>query len=349
LTVKGNYFFPAASRYVPAEIAISSLGLLTVTGPDGAVLAEEPVRLVRISARLGMLARRFEFKNGARFETNDNDGVDAMLHDAGHGRLQGWIDRIERSFKWVAVAVGVAVLSIYLFIAFGIPVTALWLANETPPWMETMVAQQSLSAMDRIMLSPTKLKPAEQAKASALFARMAKEGKRDPKSYHLLFRDGKHVGPNAFSLPDGTVVMTDQLYPLVKRDDELEGVFGHEIAHTDRHHSMQALYQAAIVPAAIALMTGDVTQIGQMATLLPGILIQSAYSRTSEQQADDDSAAMMRHIGADPAALGDLLERMEQKVCGKGGCKMPSWLGDHPDTDARAAKLRSERLPKSKP
>jgi Zn-dependent protease with chaperone function len=126
-------------------------------------------------------------------------------------------------------------------------------------------------------------------------------------------------------------------------DDEAQGVFAHEMSHIDRVHSLQRLYQAAIVPAAIAFVTGDISQITQLATLLPGILVQAAYSRYSrdlEQQADDDAAAVLKRLGGDPAHLADLLDRMEKTLCGKQGCSS-GWLGDHPETDFRALRLRN--------
>ena len=49
------------------------------------------------------------------------------------------------------------------------------------------------------------------------------------------------------------------------------------------------------------------------AAILPGVLLQSAYSRTFEQQADDDAAALLRRHGEDPGQLADLLERMERE------------------------------------
>ena len=309
---------------------------------SGELLAQIPIKSLRVSPRLGRLTRRFEFPDGARFETFDNDGADALLRAGRRPRRGNLIDRLESSFKWVGVAFVAALLSVYLFVTYGIPAAALSLAEATPRSVSVLISDQTLAAMDRVALSPTHLRLADQNRARALFFKISKQGKMGVSAYRVLFRDGGRIGPNAFSLPDGRVILTDQLYGMVKSDDELEGVFGHEIAHADRRHALQSVYQASLVPAAIALMTGDVTQAGQMATILPGILLQSAYSRGMEQQADDDSAAMMRRIGGDPAALGNLLVRMESKICGRTGC-MPSWLGDHPETAMRASRLRSER------
>ena len=76
-----------------------------------------------------------------------------------------------------------------------------------------------------------------------------------------------------------------------------------------------------------------------MATILPGILMQSAYSRGLEQEADDDAASILRRIGADPARLADMLERLQREACGEEQCA-PSWIGTHPETASRAARLR---------
>jgi predicted Zn-dependent protease len=78
-----------------------------------------------------------------------------------------------------------------------------------------------------------------------------------------------------------------------------------------------------------------------MSVILPGILVQSAYSREFEQQADDDGAALLRRIGGHPARMADLLQRIDAKICGKDGCG-PGWLGSHPQTAVRVEHLRAE-------
>jgi Zn-dependent protease with chaperone function len=214
-----------------------------------------------------------------------------------------------------------------------------WLARHTPPSIAVYTARQTLDAMDKIALNASKTPHGVQQRYLKLFAMIASQAPRGQSGYRLVFRDAPAIGPNAFALPDGTVILTDQMIPLVKRDAEIEGVFAHELSHVDRAHGLQRIYQASLVPAAIAFITGDASQLGQFAAILPGILLQSAYSRAFEQQADDDAAALLRRMGQTPAPLADLLERMEKKVCGHGGCG-PNWLGSHPATDLRAQRLR---------
>jgi Zn-dependent protease with chaperone function len=339
--VSGTFFPGHTSRAVPAHASLSDNAMLTITDVNGAILVVIPFRKVRVTTRLGKVYRCLEFPAGGHFETSDNDGIDAMLRAAGLMRRGALIDRLESSLRWVAVSVLIAGISIALMIEFGFPMAAAWLAQATPRPALTAMSTQTLKTMDELSLSPSHLSDKDKQKANALFARVAAVGAGGRSGYHLIFRSSRSAGPNAFSLPDGTIILTDQLYELVKRDDELEGVFGHEIAHVDHRHVLQTVYEDSLIPVAIALMTGDASQFGQIAAVLPLMLIQSSYSRDFEQQADDESARMMERIGADPSALGDLLERMDKKLCGKEGCA-PGWLGSHPATEERAVRLREE-------
>ena len=341
MIVTGTFFPTNSSRAVPARATVDGR-LLRISDESGAILAEVAVRKVRASSRLGNLMRRIELPDKSRFETQDNDGIDALLREGGRLFSGSLLHGLESSLKWVVAAVVIAAISVFAMIRYGFPAGADWLAQRTPGAVAVTVSNQTLDTLDKFLLSPSHMSAADKAKVTRLFDRVAAQTPRGPWHYQLLFRSSPRVGPNAFALPDGTVVMTDELYPLVKKDDELEGVFGHEMAHVYRRHGLQMVYEGSLLPATLALITGDASQFGQIATVLPTMLVESSYSRGFEQQADDDSARTMKRIGADPAALGELLTRMDKEVCGKhGGCG-PSWLGSHPETAARAARLRDE-------
>ncbi|MDE2181636.1 MAG: M48 family metallopeptidase [Alphaproteobacteria bacterium] len=339
--VDGRYFFPHSARFVTARATLEDDGVLKITGEDNAPLAEVRIRAVQVSSRLANIARRLTLPDGACFETYDNDGVDDLLREARRFGADSWVDRLERSWKSVVVSVALAGLAGYAFVAFGIPAIAAKLAQDTPPAVSQLLAEQTMAALDRTYLKPSTLSAADRAKAEALFKRVAANEPRGPGGYHLVFRDGGVLAANAFALPDGRVVMTDELWHLVRNDEEIEGVFAHEMSHVNHAHGLTRVYEASLVPAAIAVVTGDLSQVSQLAVILPGILAQSAYSREFEQQADDDAAATMMRIGARPARLAAFLERLEAKTCGKGGCG-PSWLGSHPRTAIRADRLRAE-------
>jgi Zn-dependent protease with chaperone function len=338
LGATGHYFPPGSARFSDATLGASDDGkTLTVRALDGAALSEAPRRKIQATSRLGGVKRRLDFPDGGRFETADDDSVDALFRQG-----SGVLHRLEQSWRVVLVSVLVAAAAAAWCAIYGVPIAAHWLALRTPPRVATYITRQTMDILEGPVLEPTGLKPAERRRFQTLFARVAARQPRGTKAYRLLLRNSPAVGPNAFALPDGTIVLTDQLAAMVAKDAEIEGVFAHEMAHVNRAHTLQQVYQASLVPAIIAFVTGDATQVGHFAAILPGILLQSAYSRQFEQESDDDAARIVRGMGGDPGALGDLLVRMEKTLCGRKGCG-PSWLGDHPATAERAARLRGAR------
>jgi len=340
--LEGRYFYPNAAHFEAARAEAASGRILRITDEHGQVLAEVAAKDVSATARLARLVRRFDLPGGAHFETMDNDGADALLHEIGKRALGTVTDRLERAWPFVILSLLVTLFAGYYFLVQAVPAASEWLALRTPPAVAHIMSEQTLSALDRFALGPTTLKPADQAKATALFMQVAAHARGGAGAYRLVFRGDRGVGPNAFALPDGTIVMTDSLWPLVKNDAEIQGVFAHEMSHVDHAHGLQRIYAASLFPAALALITGDVSNVSQMAAILPGIIAQSAYSRAFEQQADDDGAATLRRMGLKPSHMADLLQRIEQMMCKKKDMCGTSWIGDHPETSSRVARLRQE-------
>jgi Zn-dependent protease with chaperone function len=331
-----GFYFPAGSARASESIALLSPDgktLTILTGGDR-VLAEAPLHRLAASSRLGKLRRKLEFPDGAIFETPDNDAVDALLKGG-----SGLLHRLEKSWRLALASLLVIVLGATGFLVYGVPVAARWLARATPPSMSRLMTNETLAVMNKGLLRPTDLPSARQQEIGARFRQIAQWEEKRNLHYRLLLRDAPRIGPNAFALPDGRIVMTDQLIAMARNDAEIDGVFAHEMAHVNHAHGLQSVYRASLIPAALAFITGDASQFGQIAAILPGVLVQSAYSRGFEQQADDDAATLLRRHGEDPGRLADLLERMDRKLCGQDGCG-PSWLGSHPATKARAARLR---------
>jgi Zn-dependent protease with chaperone function len=331
--LSGLYFSPGSARCTEAVAGLSPDGGSLRIVANGALLAQVAARDIKISSRLGALSRKLELPGGGLFETPDNDGVDALLK----GR-SGVLARLERSWRLALAALTVVAAGAAWFAYYGVPAGAHWLALNTPLAVARLVTNETLSVLDNRVLLPTGLSAARQADIRARFQRVAGWQPRGHR-YMVLFRNAPSIGANAFALPDGRVVVTDRLVEMFRDGQELDGVFAHEMSHVNRAHGLQSVYQASLVPAAIAFVTGDASQAGHIAAILPGVLLQSAYSRGFEQQADDDANLELRAHGEGPGRLAGLLERLDHAACGKAGC-LPSWLGSHPETGARALRLR---------
>ena len=132
-------------------------------------------------------------------------------------------------------------------------------------------------------------------------------------------RPRTRLGPNAFALPGGAIVVTDEMLQLLAgRDDVLLGVLGHELGHVRRRHGMRLLVQATLIGTAASIAWGDFSAVLAAA---PALLGQSAYSRDFEREADDDAIALLRANGLSPAVMAELFERLAARRAAPGGAE----------------------------
>lgn len=313
---------------------------------DGARLetAAGPVVLdaatLTVSSRLGSVPRRIGLPDGRVFETADNDGVDRLFaHHPPHvrtARLAGW----ERVRLRLAV---VAVVCIAIFVAivrWGLPAAADAAAMIVPYDLEDRVARGTLDALDLAVLEPSSA-PADRAQAAqAIFRHLVDQAGLPGERFRLEFRHGGLVGANAFALPGGRIIATDELLALAS-DAALAGVLAHEIGHVVERHGLKRIFRAAGLAAVVALLTGDVSGILEDSAGIPALLLDLSYSRRFEREADDYAVALMRQAGYDPRALAEFLEQIAGD-CG-AGCEAPAWLSTHPLSAERAERLRGAR------
>jgi Zn-dependent protease with chaperone function len=147
----------------------------------------------------------------------------------------------------------------------------------------------------------------------------------------LLFFDAPRIGPNAFALPGGTVIITDQLVKLSQSPDEVAGVLAHEIGHIEHRHSLRLIYQALGISFFISMVSGDpgsmIDSVIQQASALQTL----SNSRDFEREADHDSVVLMQKIGRNSLAMLALLDR----IVPKGSQGDVSFLSTHPGLQER--------------
>jgi Zn-dependent protease with chaperone function len=127
-------------------------------------------------------------------------------------------------------------------------------------------------------------------------------------------RSGLARSTDAFALPSGTLVVTDELAALVTdelaalvTDDEVVAVLGHELGHVERRHVPRQFSQSSVVGLVTGWLFGDIS--GVLAGL-PAALLDANYSRAFEAEADHYAAAMLLDNGTSPALLATALEKI---------------------------------------
>jgi Zn-dependent protease with chaperone function len=208
------------------------------------------------------------------------------------------------------------------------------------------MGDSTLGALDRYILEPSKLDATRQQELSDAFARL-KPASEAQMQYHIVFRSAPEVGPNAFALPDGTIVMLDELVELTKDDNEIIAVLAHERGHVERRHAMRMVLQSSVVGLVLVWYVGDVSSL--LATA-PAIIMQAKYSRDMEREADVYAEQTMLANGLSPCLLGTVLDKMEAAYLAKVKDKHPEadaakdneamdYLSSHPATKERMSQM----------
>jgi Zn-dependent protease with chaperone function len=312
-------------------------------GPDGVEVVgsdwnrHEPLSGLQVSEPVGGAPRTLTFADGSYCEVAQGRALDALLAAVGHSDHA--VVRWQNSWR-VALA-GVAFMIVVLLAGYrwGLP----WLAERTapmiPPDAVSYMSRQVLKTLDGNMLAPSAL-PVERQQALAEGLRSIAAGDPELANCHLLFRSAPKAGPNAFALPDGEVVLFDELVALADTDEEVLGVLAHELAHVKFRHGLRQVIQSSVVAAVAASYFGD---ISSLLSGLTAVLLESKYSRGFELEADAYGATLMRRNGRSAAGLASMLEKMERRHEAKspGAQSRADWLSSHPETAERIQRLRA--------
>jgi Zn-dependent protease with chaperone function len=328
--IAGRYFDGKSSAPLEATLEFGADGTVRVHGLTQRVAA--PLADITISDRVGNIVRRISFADGGVFETADNDAVDRARDAAGLGRGMGVVHWLESRWQIALGSLAAVALISFAFIQWGVPAIANWAAQVLPPAMDSAIGEGSLDVLDRVAFAPSKLSDPRQHQLEARFNAMTAP-LNDGHQYQLALRDGgRGIGANAFALPSGIVVMTDQLVDASKSDDELVAVLAHEIGHVRGRHALRQLLNAAGVTAMAAALLGDVSSISGVLASAPA-LIQARNSREFETEADNFSRQWLRTHGIAESNFDAILCRIA------GGDKDPGtfdFMSSHPATSQRA-------------
>lgn len=338
--VHANYFDGKSARASRVQVSLSGDSLIL---EGEGVNRRDPLDSLHVSEPMGAAPRFIKFSDGAHCEVHDHASLAALLKAGGH--RDGLVVQLQNRWRWALAAMVITLAFIAAGYRWGLPAISEWIAFKLPEKTLSQMGRSTLAFLDEGIFSPSVLPPTRQQTLRTTFE--ALEVPDGTKSEHeILFRNGRAIGANALALPDGTIVVTDQLVKLAKNDQEIIAVLAHELGHLNRRHSLRMLIQSSIVAFAVAWYLGDVSNV---AAGLPTLLLQARYSRDHEREADAYAANMLKANGISPGRLADILGRMEQAHTGKAeeeGAKHSDSLGDymssHPATRERIKLLEQD-------
>ncbi len=334
--LQAHYFDGKRALRHPVSVLFAG-GRVKVIGRD--VDGDFDADRVRASQRIGNTPRWLYLPDGGACVTADNDLVDRFARETGFAR---GLHALESRPVYAALAVALVVFALWLLIDRGVPLAVEHIARQIPLAAETALGEQTLAGMDRYVLRASRVPPARQAALRAQFDRMARSG-GETAPRRLEFRASPAIGPNAFALPAGIVVVTDELVRLAGDDREILAVLAHELGHVHHRHTMRRLLEGSATALIIAGVTGDISATTSLAASAPALLLQTKYSRDNEREADRYAVEVLRRTGVEPRHFVAILQKVERESS-KGGT-LPGFLSSHPSTKEREALAREAAAP----
>lgn len=309
MALQGIWFDGKTSASQSVELQIDGAGEICVISlQDQSILVRASFSAVGVSSRVGNTPRFLYFPNGEKFETRQHDLVDQWLLEQRPSVWHSLAHQLETHTYFVALTVVLVVAFTWAMAVYGLPAASRYVAYHLPPNVMNRAATETLQVLDKTQLKPTKLDEQTRAQLLKHFAPALAQNK----DLHIkvIFRGGGNIGANAFALPDGTVLFTDEIVRLAKNNDELLAVLAHEIGHVKYRHSLRALIQGSVISFGIAMLTGDLSAASNLLATLPVVITNMSYSRDFEREADNNSLVFLDANHIERHYFVDLMERL---------------------------------------
>lgn len=312
IVIRGFFYNGQSSVQVPARCCIYDSGAIRIEELEGeGLLAGLKSFGIQVSPRLANTPRYLYLPNKGKFETEENDAVDALLKRFHRRPWLHIVHFLESRKRWILTCFLAMVLMIWLMGRYGVPLAAKVIAGHLPKKVTEMAGQRTMDSLDRSLLKESQLDAAVVERLMSHFRPVIEEYRE--LDIRIYFRNAKTLGANAFALPDGTVVFTDEMVKLSAHDDELLSVLAHEIGHVVYRHGMRTLIQNSLFTFVLLAITGDVSGSSELFLGLPVMLTKLSYSRGFEREADDFALSYLNRHGIAPFHFANLMHRVQKK------------------------------------
>jgi Zn-dependent protease with chaperone function len=288
--------------------------------------------------------RQILLPDGGVLSFGDAAGFDAWA--LASGRRDSLVVRWQQSWRLAALSLLLLVAGLAAGYRWGLPWAVDVAVDALPHTVERSIGGHVMARLEGDWLQPSRLGPEVQQAWRERWAGMIERARAAgaatvPDHVQIHIRDGgKRLGPNAFALPGGDIVITDALLNLLADEpDAVATVLAHELGHVHHRHGLRLMLKASAVGIVASVVVGDFSALLAAA---PALLASNGYSRDSEREADVYARALARAGGADTSRMGVFFERLAQAHASVDDNLVAIAFSSHPP-DAERVKFFSER------
>lgn len=295
MSLLGNYYRAGSSELIEASLTQQGSNILLV-GSGAEVLQSINIKQCSLSAPIGRMPYRVEFPNGDCFECDDHTAIETIFQPKLSSLL---VHYWEKSRNLALLALVLLPIVTILYIKVGMPLMAQTLAPKIPQNVLLTLDTQALKQMEGYFQDSELEEPSRQLLLNA-WDRLPGHQR-----YTLISKSSPAIGANAFALPGGHIMVTDELVRALNNENEILAVLAHEAGHVEEHHGIRNIIQSLGTVALLTVIVGDISALAETVLVSGPVLFQQlSYSRDLEREADRFSLQQLAQIDVPGSCLG---------------------------------------------
>ncbi|MFT5708372.1 MAG: Zn-dependent protease with chaperone function [Oceanospirillaceae bacterium] len=300
-TIAGIYYFSASSKADQVDLIIRG-DTVSVSLNNKSILTAQTSDLSSPSAIPGVPIEIL-FIDGSKFVANNSDDRLALFSNKA--------EKLEKNRALALACILIIPGLIWYFVTIGMPAFVASSVKYLPESVAQEMGEQSFYLIKEAFLEPSELSLKKQHEVKKLWQLTLKDLDLPVNKYKLYVFQSEYFSANAFALPNGTVVVTDELLLLLKdNSDALLAILLHEIGHVERQHSLRLVAQSISNTLIISVFLGDMEGFAQGLIGVGSAVMQNVFSRDMETEADDYALQKLVALGKSPTAFAQAMQSL---------------------------------------
>jgi Zn-dependent protease with chaperone function len=337
LQVSGKFYPLGRSQCLPVTVLMMESNGLSIVDQSNMLLAETGAEQIQVAEKLASVPREISLYDLGLVVVDSTPAVDTWLASNG---IQNKVSKLESSKSTVLFCAVLIPIFLYGFFKYLIPSSAILFAEYVPESLVNIASKHTLSALDSSILSDTSLDNETQNNYQNMWHDII--SKIDvPTQFNIQFRQSETMGANAFALPNGTIVITDELVELIgDNHDLLTAILLHEIGHVEHKHSMRLVSETLATSIAVNYFFADLGGLVEFFAGVSNTIVQNQFSQKLEWEADNYSLSKLDELGIDRENFANAMQKLAETLPKES--KLTLMLQSHPSMQARIENSREK-------
>ncbi len=338
-------YFDGKTALAHPVTLVAAHGHLSMSGDF--LLRQDALHTLRVSETFAYAPTILQYADGAHCEIRASQDKAALLAMLSY--RPSLVQKAQQYWQSALFAVLAILFFLLSFRYWGLPWISAQVTDSLPIEVEQRLGKSILQEMEKGWIKPTAATPEQVQRIEQAFAVVAPSGG----TTRVLLRNVPAQGANAFAVPGGTILITDDMVKLIcagsfhcsdAQLQQLSAIFAHELGHIAHRHSLKSMVSDSVNGMVSLGLFGDFSALAAGA---PMLLVKMSFSREIETQADDYGWELLAKKGIDQENMLLAYEKMLTQSKAKN---LPAWLrsssnylSTHPSDEERIAHFK-ERL-----